>query len=374
MLELFKKNIINIPGKRIKRKLVVFESDDWGSIRIPNQKVFQQLVNEKIIDGTDPFSRFDSLENAQDLTNLFSVLNEYKDVKGNSPIITANMVMANPDFQKIKESNFETYYFETFTKTYSRYSSMDNTFEVMKRGIESKLFLPQFHAREHLNVPVWMDLLRANHKEFRRAFELECFAIPYKSKNNRRVNLMAAYDYYTAKDLNFIKNSIVEGMDIFETMFNFQSKTTVAPCYVWDAEIEKAFQEMGTIVFQGSRFQNSPQPDKATFKKIFHYNGQYNGGLYYLSRNGLFEPSINENINWVDKCLESIEVAFRWNKPAVIGTHRINYIGSLNLKNSTSSLKQMDELLKKILQKWPEVEFITSEELARVYINKGYNG
>ena len=33
----------NIPGWRTKRKIVVIESDDWGSIRMPSLKVFETL-------------------------------------------------------------------------------------------------------------------------------------------------------------------------------------------------------------------------------------------------------------------------------------------------------------------------------------------
>lgn len=368
MLELLKKNIINIPGRRMKRKLVVFESDDWGSIRIPNKEVYKQLIKDKLLDEKDPFSRYDSLENANDLECLFSVLEKYKDSKGNAPIITANMVMANPDFLKIGDSNFESYHYEDFTKTYLRYSSTDATFDLLKQGINKKLFLPQFHAREHLNVPIWMNLLRANNKEFRSAFELEFFAIPFKTSQNRRGNLMATYDYHTAEDLNFIKESIKEGMQLFQTTFNVPSKTTIAPCYVWNTEIEKTFHELGTSVFQGSRFQNSPQLSKVGFKKTFHYNGQRNKDSLYLSRNGLFEPSTNRTIDWVDKCLESVETAFKWSKPAVIGAHRINFMGSLDPNNRDVNLKLLNELLSKILQKWPEVEFVSSADLAKEYL------
>jgi len=86
-----------------------------------------------------------------------------------------------------------------------------------------------------------------------------------------------------------------------------------------------------------------------------------------LSRNGLFEPSLDQNIDWVDKCLESINIAFRWNKPAVIGTHRLNFIGSIDPNNRDRNLKMFDELLKKIITKWPDVEFISSKDLFKYY-------
>lgn len=365
MLELLKKNIINIPGKSIQRKLLVFESDDWGSLRIPDKNAFDLLVSHGLIKSNDPFSKYDALENAEDLTALFTVLKKFRDGKGNHPIITANMVMANPDFDKIKALGYKEYYWELFAKTYDRFSN--GTFEVLQKGIEEKLFYPQFHAREHLNVPLWMELLQNRDESFRKAFDLGCFAIPYKSKDNRRDNLMASYDYNSEADFQFIQQSITEGLSIFESVFNHKSETTIAPCYVWDESIENTFIKEGVTVFQGSRFQNIPNKNGHDFKTVFHFNGQKKNESMYLSRNGLFEPSVYENVDWVSKCMESISVAFKWNKPAVIGTHRINFIGSLVEENRTENLGKLEILLTKIMQKWPDVEFISSADLAKEY-------
>ena len=39
----FKKNLSNIPGWSTNRKIVVIESDDWGSIRMPSLETFEKL-------------------------------------------------------------------------------------------------------------------------------------------------------------------------------------------------------------------------------------------------------------------------------------------------------------------------------------------
>jgi hypothetical protein len=367
MLERIKKHIINIPGKRLDRKLLVLESDDWGSIRIPDLAAKNRLMDLGLLSVHDPFSKFDTLESADDLEALFSVLNQFNDEKGNSPVITANIVVGNPDFQKIKYSDFSEYYFEAFTQTYQNLSVGVDPFSVMQKGIDEGLFFPQYHAREHLNVSTWMQLLQSGDEAFRKAFESGCFSIDYKARGNRRNNLMAAYDYNTVEDLSFIRRSISEGLALFEQHFQFKSITTIAPCYVWDAAIEDIFLENGVAVFQGSRFQNTPQPNSSDFKKIFHYNGEKVKEKVYLSRNGLFEPSINQNIHWVDKAMESIATAFAWNKPAVIGTHRLNYVGSLVPENRDRNLRTLAQLLTQVLQKWPDVEFVNSAELADLY-------
>ena len=53
-------------------------------------------------------------------------------------------------------------------------------------------------------------------------------------------------------------------------------------------------------------------------------------------------------------------------KPAIISTHRVNFIGSIFQKNADENLKKFDYLLKTILKKWPDVEFMTSGELTQI--------
>lgn len=367
MKELVKKNIINVKGKSIHKKLIVIESDDWGSIRIPNPKVSQQLIDVGLLNKNNPFDTLDCLENDQDLLTLFGVLSNFKDHLGNTPVITGNMVMANPDFEAIKKSNFREYKYEVFTETYKRNSSSINTTAVLRQGIQEKLFSPQFHAREHLNINLWMRYLQDQDHSFHTAFNQDCFSIRDSSHTNRRSNIMAAYDYYSNEDLNAIRQSIKEGLELFEAVFKKKSETTVCPCYVWDHNVEKVFNEAGINTFQGSKYQNIPVKGYNNFKQKLRYNGQKEAGNTYFIRNCLFEPTINGKIDWVNKCLESIKVAFFWSKPAVIGTHRINFSGGIDLKNREYSLKLLELLLSKILKKWPDVEFISSAELAAYY-------
>jgi hypothetical protein len=364
MLEIIKKNLINIPGKNIEKKIIVFESDDWGSIRIPNKNVYEALIANKLVSDKDPFSKYDCIENDEDLNYLLNVLVKFKDINNNNPIITTNTVVCNPDFNKIKAHNYTQFFAESFKETLAKRADSENAFGIITKAIEEKLFYPQFHAKEHLNVSLWMNLLQNENKEFIKAFDLNCFSIQYNSVLNRRDNIMATYDYNSEDEFIKIAESITQGLNIFEEIFNFKSQTTIAPCYVWDKKIEKVFLKNNVYCFQGSRFQNSPIQNTNKFKKQFHYNGDINADKQvYLSRNGLFEPSLNPKIDWVDKCLESINTAFRWKKPAVIGTHRLNFIGSIDSNNRDRNLKLLEELLKKIITKWPDVEFINSSQL-----------
>ena len=61
--------------------------------------------------------------------------------------------------------------------------------------------------------------------------------------------------------------------------------------------------------------------------------------------------------------INRIKIAFRWKKPAVISSHRINFMGALDEINRRDNLILLDNLLKRIVKLWPDVEFMTSDEL-----------
>jgi len=358
-----KKHLINARGSRIKDKIVVFESDDWGSIRIPSKKVQQQLLEKTLIKNKDPFSKYDALETAADYYALYDVLRKFTDKKGNHPVLTANVIMNNPDFEKIAVGNFETYYAESFQETYSEYTDSKTAFSALSEGIEQRLIVPQFHGHEHLNVSRWMKFLKEGNERYHYAFERKCFAIDEINAENRRGNLMAAYDYDDEIERAYIEKSIGLGLQQFEQVFGFKSQTTIAPCYVWDTAVEKVFQESQVMTFQGSYVQNSPVRGKG-FSNKYRYSGQKNEeGQHYFVRNGLFEPSLAPNVDWVSKCLESIAISFQWGKPAIIGTHRINFCSRLDEKQQQQNLIQLEHLLTQMLQRWPEIQFRDSTNL-----------
>jgi hypothetical protein len=58
-----------------------------------------------------------------------------------------------------------------------------------------------------------------------------------------------------------------------------------------------------------------------------------------------------------------------WNKPAVISSHSTNYIGVHDPKNREQGLRELDELLFKILKQWPDVKFITITQLGDLISN-----
>jgi len=124
-------------------------------------------------------------------------------------------------------------------------------------------------------------------------------------------------------------------------------------------------KENGITTLQGSHFQLEPQiGTEHSFRKIFRYSGQVNkSGQYNLVRTCYFEPSEDYNFDFEGDCLKRIRTAFFWGKPAIISTHRLNYIGFIDPVNRARNLPKLKSFLARIVKEWPDAEFITSDQL-----------
>lgn len=120
----------------------------------------------------------DSLESNVDITSLLEVLYSFKSKSGTDPIFTLNTIVANPDFEKIKEDNFKEYYFEPFTATYGRYPDHDKSCHYLQRGIHDDLIKPQLHGREHINSEKWILLLREGNPQMLEFFDRFMYDLP----------------------------------------------------------------------------------------------------------------------------------------------------------------------------------------------------
>lgn len=365
-------NVINLPGWRTNRKIVVIESDDWGSIRMPSKEVYNTFLDKGIRVDRDPYCRYDSLATPEDLDALFDVLCSVKDKNGKHAVITADTNVANPDFEKIKATDYQEYFYEPFTDTLKRTQASDKTFQIWKQGIDAGIFYPQFHGREHVNVRKWLHDLRENHANVRQWFEFGSYGTSYLVDKAQEGHYMTAFDSAMPEDIAFYNRSIVEGLDLFEQLFGFRSESFIATTYCWPLEVEPVLIKNGVRYLQGMVVQSIPVDGGENFrKKKSNFQGtRSKAGLIYLMRNAYFEPSQNPGFDWVSDCLRRINIAFRCGKPATISMHRLNVIGGLVEENRTCNLALLKQLLKEIVKLWPDVEFMNSAQLGQLIEKK----
>lgn len=360
--------LLNLPGWHTKRRIVVIESDDWGSIRMPSKEVYEKCLRQGYRVDINPYERYDSLASQDDLELLFNLLSQFRDIHGNHPVITANCVVANPDFEKIKDSNFQEYHYELITETFERYPHHKNNFNLWLNGKENRLFYPQFHAREHLNVSLFMKALRENDPDVRFGFENQMPGSIRKGNNNGNYFVEATF-YDSLIDKNEKLKIYIDGLGIFEKIFRYKSESIVPPNYTWSKDYNKVMEAYGVKFIQGSGKMREPVPGKKP-KYSRRFMGHKNAeGQLDLVRNVSFEPTLTHPTNTVPKTLAEIALAFKMQKPAVISSHRINYVGYLDEKNRDNNLRSLKVVLKEIIKRWSNVEFMNSIELGH-YINQ----
>src|SRR5690606_12350372 len=90
----------------------------------------------------------------------------------------------------------------------------------------------------------------------------------------------------------------------------------------------------------------------------------------YINRNIFFEPTQNPKFPWQKDALNRIDIAFKWGKPAIISIHRLNFMGGLNEKNRKNNLVLLKELITKVQLKYPEVIFMSTNELGKLMNNE----
>lgn len=353
---------------------MVIESDDWGSVRMPSQQAFERLEEaglDLISRDAERYSRYDTLASVSDLTNLFEVLSAVRDIHNRPCAFTPMSIMANPDFDRIRKDNFNVYHYELFTDTLQRYKGCEKAFDLWKQGIREQVFIPQLHGREHLNVQAWMKGLQSGDKQTMLAFDEGVWSfIPAPDAFNPS-GYLAAFELFDPAEIDYQRTVIKEAAEIFEKLFEYKAEVFVPPNSKYNNSLNVTLLENG-IKFKDAARKQMESLGHGRTRTVYNLRQKSRSGVWYLFRNAFFEPN-QPGKEWVSSCMNDIENAFRWKKPAIISSHRTNFIGGLDEKNRDSSLMQLKELLYSVQKRWTDIEFMTSAELGNLMKNETDN-
>jgi hypothetical protein len=245
--------------------------------------------------------------------------------------------------------------------------------ELWQQGLVNGVFKPQLHGREHVHALAWLHELQAGNRQLTDAFQHGVWGIPYVAKSKqRRSNLLAALDIYGMQgEEAFQTQWIKDSARIFKEKFGYASDTFIPPTYIWHNRSLPAIKDAGISGIQGLPLQYEPVNGiNSKYRKKLHITGtKSSNGITKIARNAFFEPASKPQLDWVDTTLSAIKKAFDKREAAVIGSHRINYIGSLDKTNRDNNLKSLGILLVSIVDKWPDVEFLTSDVLLKYILD-----
>jgi hypothetical protein len=358
----------NIWGWHTRRKIIVIESDDWGSVRMPSRSVYERCLKAGYPVDQIPYERYDSLLSEDDLEGLFGLLGNFKDSQGKPPVITANIIMGNPDFEAIAGENVATYHWEPLERTFARYPRHSRCLALWQDAIGKGLLAPQFHGREHLNVALFIEELRK--RDSAALFALKnhmagCIPARVPARPNLYVETTR---FRSAAEKQYVLQAQLEGLDEFERVFGFRSRTLIPTNYTWSSDFNSAVAQAGVEALQGAPVMKEQQVDGSSIPTRRHLGQRNAERQIQLVRNAFFEPSLRKGPaeKEVNHCLHRIRAAFQMRIPAVISCHRINFCGFIDERNRDTNLRALQMLLSAITQRWPDVEFMSSIDLLDV--------
>lgn len=362
-------HIKNVYGWKTKRKILVISVDDYGNVRLDSKKA--RLNLDKL--GCKVETRFDALdtlENKEDLEMLFEALTSVKDQHGNYAIFTPFALPCNIDFEKIIEENFINYQYETLPTTYQKLSNLqpkeyEGTWALWQEGIKNKLLKPQFHGREHLNLKIFEEKLKSKDHELISALKNRSYT-SISNSGYPTISVTAAFEFWKFEENTKFESIIEDGLDKFEEVYGYKSVHFNSPGGREHPIIHKILLKNG-IKYIDTPFLKKEHQGNGNFKNIINHTGKRNHlGQLFEVRNVVFEPTDSSRNDWVEFTLKQIETAFFWNKPAIISSHRVNFCGHIDPLNRKKGTSDLQKLLKEIVIKWPEIEFMSADQLGNL--------
>lgn len=364
-------NLKNIYGWKTKRKIVVFSVDDYGNVRLNSRKARKNL-DQAGLKVLNRFDAYDTLETREDLEALYEVLSSVKDKNRNPAVFTPFAIPCNINFEAMAIENNERYIYELLPDTFAKLSAKDpgayeGAWDLWKEGIEKGLIHPQFHGREHINLKVFEEKLKEKDNEVLVNLQNRSYT-SVSSTGYSTIGYTAAFAFENKNDLPSLQIILEDGIKQFTRVFGYKSDVFTPPAQQFPLQLIPLLHKYDIRAV-----------DKPFFRQMHLANGKYKreintigkdkkSKLINLVRNVVFEPT--HEPKHVDQAYEQVKTAFRWNKPAIISSHRVNYCGHIDAKNRKTGINALKKLLHKIVRKWPEVEFMAAHNLSQLIENK----
>ena len=359
-------NIKNIFGWRTPEKLVVLAFDDYGNVRQDSIASKQRMIDAGL-DMSNRFDGFDSLENRQDLEALFDVLSSVSDARGGPAVLTPYTLCANLDFDAI-DVNSTAYQYEPLPRTFARLEDAHGpayrgAWNLWQEGIRLGLLKPQFHGREHLNIELLERKLNSGDSTLKVNIENRSLTALGGEPSAPGVGFTQAFAFWDTSVLDRHKAILADGLDLFERTFGFPSKTFTPPAQQLHPELYSYVEKLGVRAID-KPFYCVRRLNRNESRREFNVLGPCAGHDHVsVVRNVVFEPTEYRNVDSVGRAFDQVSAAFRWRRPAIVSSHRVNFSGHIDPDNREFGLAALKRFLGGIVKRWPDVQFISADAL-----------
>ncbi len=312
--------------------VLIIESDDWGP---------------------GPAYQCDAL------AALERCLSAVTDHSGHSACITLGLTLSVPDAVRLRADDGHHYHARWLDDP-----AFTGQLAALRAGIEHGVFDPQLHGSAHYWPPAL--LLAAQDDPAVRDWLLgeshETEQLPGALQSRwTDASILPSRPL----DSELQRTAVHEEVDAYRRIFGRDPYVVVPPTFVWNAGVEQAWADAGVrcVITPGRRYtQRNAQGQPDTVDRVMHNAGQGAGAIRYLVRDLYFEPSLGHR---AESTLDAMVRQLALGRPCLLEMHRFNFTES----HRDNSLAELARLLQLSLQRFPQLRFLSSEELDQVYRN-----
>ncbi len=334
-------------------KSVAIHSDDWGLCGfLPESIILDEAQIELINPGNFPPVYWTStLEDSADVKDLASVLASYLDIDGNPAVFQANYITSS--LQSTSDGWLE-YDIPEFHPAYQRPGMWDE----VSSAIEAGVWVPELHGTWHYN-PLQMKSVVTGNRQLEELNNAGVLLFP---------DCMSAFELGLDADRKVVEDDLERSVGKFKDLFGTLPKSMIAPDYVWYRNDENLWKSTGLRAVQAKIEQRRPNQNKYTrhVMKMFERGIRRisEKQLYYVERNSRLESVQHQDHEAiVSSCYDDVLSSWAHGQPAVVETHRINFV-STNPVQQHIGLSSLDNLLSKLESQ--DVTWLCDDEIAQL--------
>ena len=342
-------------------RAVVVESDDWGlSGFAPAADVWQGLDRNALAPGNFPDVYWNStLEDSATIKALGRILNSVRGRDGRPAVFQPNYVMSALDYEEGPQgTNWRRYDIPDLPPQYPRPGLWGTVTDVVNGG----LWYPEYHAAWHYDP----ERRRQAVAEGGVAEEAARRGIPLFTGSE------AARELGSWRSSVELERELEQGLYLFEEFFQRRPGSLIAPDYTWNGRMENIWEGSGLTVIQAKREQRNPDLGNGRLGRLQKYvyrqvDRRWNPGRIYLERNCRLEPvQALDPSAVIDDCITATFAAWSAGQPAIVETHRVNFV-HLDPAVAETGQRALAEYLHAVGGATPGPVFLTDMELAQLY-------
>lgn len=347
---------------------VAFESDDWGLAGfVPTDAVLAGLDRDALTGGRFPQVYWRStLEDSATVRRLADLMGSCQDRDGLPAVFQANYIMSALELVAEPQAggrevtgSWRRYDLPALPLAYDR----PGLWSAVRAAVREGVWEPAFHGSFHYDPQRRQDAVTRDPLARRAALQ-GVLVFPGSHR---------AWELGPWRPISVLAEELDRSLDIFLRLYGHPPRSVIAPDYVWDDRCEALWESRGLRVIQAKREQRHPERRGAglgdrlakvvdrAFSRLFHPD------RIYLERNCRLEAVQAKDWRQVaETCYQDIHRAWARGEPAVIETHRVNFV-HLDPEVAEKGFRALQHLLELLTQAAdPALTFLTDDELAQL--------